>query len=100
MCYSLVQYTEWACGWRQSRGRQEVDCHRTVCRLSTNHTAAPHDCQQRCEGVQREEHHLIMTQSSDVCEFCEEAGRGPHEHPGLNYRNGPAFQYVVANYRT
>ncbi|KAI1788164.1 hypothetical protein LXA43DRAFT_666399 [Ganoderma leucocontextum] len=103
MCFNLVTHKEWLCGWREHTGRHGIDCRRSICRLSNCHKVQQHDCQKTCEGTQTEEQHLIMSTAQVVCNQCQEAGRGPGEHPGIEITNsgsGPQFSYVVANYGT
>ena len=52
---------------------------------------------------QTQEHHLVMSTLQVVCNFCQQAGRGPGEHPGGSGGSSGGWsqiRYVVANYGT
>ncbi|KAJ8482618.1 hypothetical protein ONZ51_g5234 [Trametes cubensis] len=95
MCFTIVSYTDWWCGYRQHTGRHKVDCNKWGCRLSDAHGDREdvHDCQAQCTGSTLEDQHIIMERRHDVCGECREAGRGRREHPsastnGANGANG------------
>ncbi|RDX54157.1 hypothetical protein OH76DRAFT_1430845 [Lentinus brumalis] len=81
MCVDIIGYIEWACGFRQHTGRQHLDCHRSICRLSDMHQIDEHDCDIICTGTRTEDHHLVTDTYRAVCEHCEAVGR--EEHPGI-----------------
>ncbi|KAI0774774.1 hypothetical protein BD413DRAFT_472470 [Trametes elegans] len=88
MCFWIVTYTDWACGFRQRTGRHRAECNRWTCRLSYSHRDDEHDCERDCTGCQMDDQHLIMEHNRGVCGECREAGRGVGEHPGGGPNNG------------
>ncbi|KAI0330877.1 hypothetical protein GY45DRAFT_677394 [Cubamyces sp. BRFM 1775] len=88
MCFTIVTYTDWWCGYRQHTGRHHVDCNRYNCRLSEAHGDREdmHDCQADCTGSTAADQHLIMERRRVVCGECLQAGRGRREHPGAAAR--------------
>ncbi|KAI0794200.1 hypothetical protein C8Q74DRAFT_1247257 [Fomes fomentarius] len=100
MCWNIITYHKWDCGFHQNTGRNRVDCRRRVCRLSDHHPIEAHDCHNGCVGTQTEDQHLVMEQSANVCQQCREAGRS--RHPGIpdddDGSGGIQYRYIVANY--
>ncbi|KAH9888789.1 hypothetical protein C8Q73DRAFT_166124 [Cubamyces lactineus] len=108
MCFTIVTYTDWWCGYRQRTGRHRVDCNRRSCRLSDVHGDREdvHNCRVECTGRTAEDQHLIMERRRIVCGDCRMAGRGRREHPGAatlttngaqNGANGQInYQHLVA----
>ncbi|KAI0642446.1 hypothetical protein C8Q79DRAFT_985910 [Trametes meyenii] len=105
MCFYIVTYTDWACGYRQNTGRHRAECNRPTCRLSSSHRDDDHDCEKDCTGrlvamvwvslhdihrstSQMEDQHLIMEHPPRVCGACQELGRGEGEHPGGHGSSG------------
>ncbi|KAI0714206.1 hypothetical protein C8T65DRAFT_645099 [Cerioporus squamosus] len=102
MCFDIVSYVEWACGFRRNTGRQHLDCRRSICRLSDMHKAGEHDCDNSCTETMTQEHHLVTDTYRAVCEQCTEAGRA--EHPGVRRDQGKGrapgginFRYLTTN---
>ncbi|KAI0714192.1 hypothetical protein C8T65DRAFT_645023 [Cerioporus squamosus] len=101
MCFDIVPYVEWACGFRRDTGRQHVDCRRTFCRLSDMHRTEEHDCDTTCMGVATGVHHIVTDTYRTVCEQCTEARR--EEHPGMRRdqdggaSGGIQYQYLTRN---
>ncbi|RDX54140.1 hypothetical protein OH76DRAFT_1341246 [Lentinus brumalis] len=103
MCFDIVSYIEWACGFRQNTGRQHLDCRHSICRLSDMHNLQEHDCDKTCTGTATSEQHLVTDTYRAVCEQCRPLGR--KEHPGMRRgqidRGAPGgiqFRYLTTNY--
>ncbi|KAI0704070.1 hypothetical protein C8Q76DRAFT_801833 [Earliella scabrosa] len=95
MCFNIISYREYACGFRENTARQRVDCRRSYCRLSDHHHIEEHECATACTGTYTEDHHLIMDRMRALCRLCREAGRTVH--PGSENNNAPGgilFKYV------
>ncbi|KAI9062476.1 hypothetical protein FKP32DRAFT_1666924 [Trametes sanguinea] len=103
MCFTIVSYTDWACGYRQNTGTHHVECYRRTCRLSIVHSEREdgHDCNvEGCTGATVEVQHLVMERRRDVCGECRENGRGIGEHPGaLAARRATNGTNGAINYR-
>ncbi|RPD64506.1 hypothetical protein L226DRAFT_533757 [Lentinus tigrinus ALCF2SS1-7] len=99
MCFNIISYVEWACGFRRCTGRHPLDCRRTICRLSDMHKTGVHDCDNTCTGSATEDHHIVTDTYSAVCEQCKQAGRD--EHPGVRKggaSSGIPMRYLTTNY--
>ncbi|OSD04819.1 hypothetical protein PYCCODRAFT_1433155 [Trametes coccinea BRFM310] len=103
MCFTIISYTDWICGYRQNTGTHQVACIRRTCRLSDVHSERNdgHDCNvEGCTGPTVEEQHLVMERRRDVCAECREHGRGPGQHPGaLAARRAANGTNGAINYR-
>ncbi|KAI8985582.1 hypothetical protein BD414DRAFT_488565 [Trametes punicea] len=87
MCFTILTYCDWLCGYRQYTGTHQVECNRPTCRLSAAHRDDDHDCQRECTGRQMEDQHLIMEHRREMCPECAAQGRGRGEHPGARTRH-------------
>ncbi|EIW58142.1 uncharacterized protein TRAVEDRAFT_47320 [Trametes versicolor FP-101664 SS1] len=100
MCFYVITYTDWQCGYRQHTGRHRVECARPNCRMSNRHPINDHNCEGVCiSAVQQEEQHLIMEENRDVCSECRQAGRGEGEHPRTEGANGVNGHSGAIQYR-
>ncbi|EPT01215.1 hypothetical protein FOMPIDRAFT_44706 [Fomitopsis schrenkii] len=76
MCYWLITYRHFACGHDRQTAENYLDCHMSICTISTFHKQEEHDCVNTCAQQMIADQHIVLYTTDVDCNQC----RGIPDH--------------------